>query len=203
MKGDTEMSKEELLQKNKDEVMQIAKGIGISCYIKGNRKSKEMLIDEIIASQSDEDEEWTPEEKETPKSVSIIKPITKKMIQSENDEKEIPDEKLSEIVEDISTEQTKSELTEEERLAKKKAYIENVKIGALVAFNSTSGKVKSAKVIKRSTKDRKLKVETKYGASFVISFDDVIWVRTSKRWPKGVYQLLKGVNTNEAESEEE
>lgn len=202
MKGDTEMSKEELLQKNKDEVMQIAKELGISCYLKGNRKSKEMLIDEIIASQSEEDEEWTPEEKEQ-KSVSIIKPLTKKMIQSENGEKEIPDDKLSEIVEDIKTDEAEPELTEEERLAKKKAYIENVKIGALVAFNSTSGKVKSAKVIKRSTKDRKLKVETKYGASFVISFDDVIWVRTSKRWPKGVYQLLKGVNTNEAESEEE
>ena len=50
-------------------------------------------------------------------------------------------------------------------------------------------------IVKRSTKNRKLKLETKYGASFIVPFDDVIWVRTNKRWPKGVYQLLKGIES--------
>lgn len=71
-------------------------------------------------------------------------------------------------------------------------YVNNVSIGTLVAFNAPDGRVRSAKVMKKSTRKRKLMVETEYGASFVISFDDVIWVKTGSRWPRGVYNMLKG-----------
>ena len=74
----------------------------------------------------------------------------------------------------------------------KLTYIENIDIGTILAFRLSNGKVKSAKVARKSTKNRKLKVETDYGAEYVISYDDVIWVRTGKRWPRGVYKLLKG-----------
>lgn len=75
----------------------------------------------------------------------------------------------------------------------KVSYIINASIGQLVAFKLPNGKVKSAKIINRSSKQRKLKVQTDYKAVFVIGYDDVIWVRTGKRWPNGVYQLLKGI----------
>lgn len=182
------MSREELLQKSKAEVIGIAKEKGITQYQGKGRKTKEQLIDEILSKAetsetehklSDDDEEWQqPNE-------------TNEAEKSESDEhKEEAENNLG------------NGLSDEEKEAKKKAYIENVKIGTLVAFTSYTGKVKSAKVIKRSTKNRKLKVETKYGAEFIISYDDVIWVRTNKRWPKGVYQLLKGVVNNEEESKE-
>lgn len=74
----------------------------------------------------------------------------------------------------------------------KMEYVNNVSIGTLVAFNAPDGRVRSAKVMKKSTKKRKLMVETEYGASFIISFDDVIWVKTGSRWPRGVYNMLKG-----------
>ena len=71
-------------------------------------------------------------------------------------------------------------------------YIENVELGTIVAFRLANGRVKSAKVVKKSTKSRKLKLETNYNAEYIVSYDDIIWVRTGKRWPKGVYELLKG-----------
>ena len=74
----------------------------------------------------------------------------------------------------------------------KMEYVNNVSIGTLVAFNAPDNRVRSAKVIKKSTKKRKLMVETEYGASFIISFDDVRWVKTGSRWPRGVYNMLKG-----------
>ena len=78
-------------------------------------------------------------------------------------------------------------------MKQKMHYIENVEIGALVAFRLSNGKVKSAKVTRKSTKNRKLKLETDYGAEYIVSYDDIVWVRTGKRWPRGVYKLLKGL----------
>lgn len=80
--------------------------------------------------------------------------------------------------------------------------IEAIEIGTLVAFKLSNGKVKSAKVVRKSSKNRKLKVETEYGASYIINYEDVIWVRSGKRWPRGVYMMLKGlVNDGEQVSE--
>ena len=72
-------------------------------------------------------------------------------------------------------------------MAQKIPYIENIEIG------TSNGKVKSAKVTRKSTKNRKLKLETDYGAEYIVSFDDILWVRTGKRWPRGIYKLLKGL----------
>lgn len=74
----------------------------------------------------------------------------------------------------------------------KMQYIESARIGTLVAFRLPNGKVKSAKIVKRSTQNRRFCVETSYGAQAIVSFDDIIWVRTGKRWPRGVFNLLKG-----------
>ena len=78
-------------------------------------------------------------------------------------------------------------------MAQKMPYIENIEIGTLVAFRLSNGRVKSAKVTRKSTKNRKLKLETDYGAEYIVSYDDIVWVRTGKRWPRGVYKLLKGL----------
>lgn len=86
----------------------------------------------------------------------------------------------------------------------KMKYVENAEIGTIVAFKLPDGRVKSAKIERRSTSRRKLKLVTQYGAEFVVPYEDIIWVRTTKRWPKGVYNLLKGkVAENESGSKEE
>lgn len=78
-------------------------------------------------------------------------------------------------------------------MEQKQKYLDNIQTGALVAFKVSETKAKSAKVIKKSTKSRKLMVETSYGATHVIPFEDVLWVRTGARWPRGVYNMLKGI----------
>jgi DNA uptake protein ComE-like DNA-binding protein len=76
----------------------------------------------------------------------------------------------------------------------KKHYINNASVGTLIAFKLSGGKVKSAKIVNKSTKNSKFKVVTEYGAEFVVSYSDVIWIKTGNRWPKGVYRLLKGLD---------
>ena len=77
---------------------------------------------------------------------------------------------------------------------RKVQYLDTAEIGTLVAF-AFKGGAKSAKIINRSTKDRKLEVETEYGAKLTIDYDDVLWIKTGTRWPKGIYNLLKGYDS--------
>lgn len=78
-------------------------------------------------------------------------------------------------------------------------YVDNIEIGDIVAFRTEEFNVKSAKVVRKSTRGRKLLLETKYGKQFFISFDDVIWVNTNGYWPKWIYNLMKGYENAEAE----
>lgn len=87
-------------------------------------------------------------------------------------------------------------------MEKKMNYIENVAVGTIVAFRLPYGKVKSAMVIEKSPTRRKLKLETEYGKVFIINYEDVVWVKTGNRFPKGVYEALKGVHRNVKETEE-
>ena len=77
-------------------------------------------------------------------------------------------------------------------MEQKMPYIEGAEVGTLVAFRMKNGKVKSAKIVKKSTKNRRFMLETNYGAQYIVSYNDIVWVRTGQRWPKGVYSLLKG-----------
>lgn len=157
------MSKEILLGMTMKELSEKAKEVGAPRYANGKRLSKEKLVEAILATI-----EQVPEEK--------------------------PDEVENTTAPEVQeNEQQDDGLTEEERRERHNQYVENVKVGTLVAFKTGPNKAKSAMVVKRSTKNRKLKVETKYGKELVISFDDVIWVHTNKRWPKGVYNMLKGM----------
>ena len=75
-------------------------------------------------------------------------------------------------------------------------YLKEIKKGTIVAFKtSVRGhvKYKSAAVENYNQSKQLLKLVTSYGAEYIIPFSDVIWVRTNSRWPKGVYELLKGV----------
>lgn len=80
-------------------------------------------------------------------------------------------------------------------------YVKTAEKGTIMAFKLPNGKVKSAKMIERSLKREKLKMETAYGRQYVIDFSDVIWVKTGDRWPNGVLSLLKGNVNNEEEKQ--
>lgn len=177
----------ELLAMKKPEIMSIAKDMGIVRYKGSSERTKADIIENILMVQNEggkKDEETTKE--------------TASVSDEKAEQVEQPVKKQSKVVTEVQKlKEKKPELSEEEKAEKKMSYIEGANVGTLVAFRTDNGKIKSAMIVKRSTKNRKFKLETKYGASFVVSFDDVVWVRTNKRWPKGVYQLLKGMDESE------
>ena len=68
-------------------------------------------------------------------------------------------------------------------------YIKNAEIGVLVAFKFRD-KVRSGKIVDK--KENLLIVETQNGTMYNLLYEDVIWVKTGDRWPKQVFNLLKG-----------
>ncbi len=178
-------TREELTEKKKNEIMGIAKDLGLPRYKGKKELTKDELIDSILGVNNND----------TQKVTSVSDEKTEAVKSEVKKEKEKLDKKEVKVVEETKKlNEKKRELSEEEKLKKKYSYIEGANIGTLVAFKSDTGKVKSAMIVKRSTKNRKFKLETRYGAQFIVSFDDIVWVRTNKRWPKGVYQLLKGID---------
>jgi len=166
------MSKEILEMKTKKELRVIATELEITGRWD---MTKPQLIDAILRAKSVENN----------KQEDVVSNP-----QSAKDEYKIDNRECENVeVEDkVENESTGVKVNMEQKMS----YIENIDIGTIVAFRLSNGKVKSAKVARKSTKNRKLKVETDYGAEYIVSYEDIIWVRTGKRWPRGVYKLLKG-----------
>lgn len=159
------MSKENLQNKTCKELRELAKGMNISGRWE---MTKEQLIDTILGAEAVQ---------------TTDKP------ESAKDECKIDNHDVVEVEDKDEKESANVEVD----MKQKMPYIENIEIGTLVVFRLSNGKVKSAKVTRKSTKNRKLKLETDYGAEYIVSYDDIVWVRTGKRWPRGVYKLLKGL----------
>lgn len=70
-------------------------------------------------------------------------------------------------------------------------YIKSVKVGTLVAFEDSTGKANTAAVVNISAERRQLKLVTQYDREYIVSFDNVLWVKTSKRWPTYILKMLK------------
>ena len=70
-------------------------------------------------------------------------------------------------------------------------------IGTLIAFHEPeTGKLNTAKLTNRNKTKKLIKCETQYGKEFLISFSDVVWTKTGARWPKSIYNELKGKKAN-------
>lgn len=165
-------TKEELGSKNLKELYEIGSSLGISKYAHGARKSKAVIINEIIGNS-----------------------MTSKA--ADNATNEVID---VEIVNESTSEKSEMKVDEVIISQSRAKYVESATVGTLVAFRLSNGRVKSAKIVKKSTSKRKFMVETKYGAQFIVSYDDVIWVKTGTRWPKGVYNLMKGFGDTDAKN---
>ena len=171
------MKKEELQAMKVSELAAICKANNIPHYHGKNRFKKDELVEAILGVGVAEDSKV-----ENDKSA-------KDEVKTDNHDVEVEDkvEKESANV-DVDMEQ-------------KMPYIEGAVVGTIVAFRLPNGKVKSAKIIKKSTKRRQFMLETDYGAQYITPYEDIIWVRTGKRWPRGVYKLLKGlVDVDEAKA---
>lgn len=168
------MSREFLEAKTKKELRAIATEMEITGRWD---MTKAQLIDAILGAKS----------AESSKQENVEEVVS----QSANDECKVDNHECENVEVEEKVENDSANVAKV-NMEQKMSYIENIDIGTIVAFRLSNGKVKSAKVTRKSTKNRKLKLETDYGAEYIVSFDDIVWVRTGKRWPRGVYKLLKG-----------
>lgn len=169
------MSRENLQKKTCKELRELAKELNISGRWD---MTKDQLIDAILGAE-----------------------VVENTNESESAKDECKVDNQENVVE-VEDKVEKESANVDVDMAQKMPYIESIEIGTLVAFRLSNGKVKSAKVTRKSTKNRKLKLETDYGAEYIVSFDDIVWVRTGKRWPRGVYKLLKGLVDDNGKEEQ-
>lgn len=146
-----------------EELRQMCKNMGISFYKGKSRLTKAEMIDKLLCEVESSGEEVV----------------------------EVNDESVEQAKSEPVKSQEEIEAEEAAKLAMRAKYIEEAKVGTIIAFRLESGKVISAMIVKKSTKNRKFKVETKYGAEHIVLFDEILWVRTNKRWPKFIYNLFK------------
>lgn len=146
-----------------EELRQMCKDMGISFYKGKSRLTKAEMIDKLLCEVESNGEEVV----------------------------EANDESTEQAKSEPVKSQEEIEAEEAAKLAMRAKYIEEAKVGTIIAFRLESGKVISAMIVKKSTKNRKFKVETKYGAEHIVLFDEILWVRTNKRWPKFIYNLFK------------
>lgn len=78
--------------------------------------------------------------------------------------------------------------------SKHNEYIDSACVGDIIAYYYLPCKARSAKIVKKSSSDKKLLVETKYGMREIVDYKSVLWVNTNGKWPKWVFNLLKGVS---------
>ena len=169
------VTREKLNEMNVENLRKYASSVGVK-KIRSFKKAE--LIEEVIKVCSEE-EKHEIEVFGTDEEIAALKTEC---------------EKESELDTIDEFEETKV-IDEVEQANKHLEYIENAEVGTIVAFR-VGDKVKSAKIINRSSARRKLKLETAYGRIYVVDYDDIIWVKTSSRWPRGVYELFSKVKNS-------
>lgn len=178
------MREKELSKLTVAELKGICKERGIKCYNGKNLFNKGQLIEAILKAEN----ESVVEDKSAQEETKIE---TKEIVEAESVGTEAEEiEEVEEVEEDADIAENKLK------------YLKNMQVDAIVAVKLPSGKVISAKVKKKSTKRKVILCETAYGCEHLVKWSDVLWVRTKKFWPKGIYELFKkGANENGKESD--
>ena len=170
------VTRENLNEMNVENLRKYASSGGVK-KIRSFKKAE--LIEEVIKVCSEEDTTDDVEVFGTDEEIAALKTECEK----ESDLDTIDEFEETDVI------------NEAEQANKHLEYIENAEVGTIVAFR-VGDKVKSAKIINRSSARRKLKLETAYGRIYVVDYDDIIWVKTSSRWPRGVYELFSKVKNS-------
>lgn len=171
------MLKETLNGKTTKELRDMAKDLNITGRWD---MTKEQLIESILKAKSDADSK-EPAETESAKVESAEK--------EQKNDNSVKSEECADKTENKAT--SDKEVILQEMTEERKRYISDAEIGALVAFFDGT-RVRSAAITNRNKSKELLKLITKAGQEFIVKYDDILWVRTGKRWPRGIYNLLTG-----------
>jgi hypothetical protein len=97
---------------------------------------------------------------------------------------------VSEVhIKEVSNKEAKEDEPQRE-IKPKSDYVDNIKVDAIIAFKVNESKVISGMV--EEIHKTEFVVKTRNGVRFNVRKKNVLWVKTGKRWPRGVYHALKG-----------
>ena len=171
------MSKNELLTKTKKELFQICKELNLPRYKGKSELPKDVLIESIIAATEGKEEQKqddTQQEKNVVETTQEVEPVVEESV---------------EPVEEVKPEKPWEMLD-------KKKHIEEAEVGTLIAFYDEKRKPRTAALVNRSSSREVVKVVTEFEREFIVPYANVLWVRKGPRWPRAVYEILKGYSKN-------
>jgi hypothetical protein len=171
--------REDLAKKTSKELLAIAKDLKI---VGRHDMRKEQLIEAIVSNQT---VVALKIEAKTVTSASAVKKTTNGIHPLETELAKGGKEEWDNTV--IPMDQA---LKKYQEPVKKDSYIENAKIGTIIAFHVNNSKVISGMIEEVHKTD--FLVKTKNGVRFTVRKSNIIWVKTGPRWPRGVYLALRG-----------
>ena len=171
------MSKNELLTKTKKELLQICKELNLPRYKGKSELPKDVLIESIITATEGVEEQ-----------ITVVENQETSDVENTTEQEPIVEETI-EPVEEIKS------VKPWEMLDKKK-HIEEAEVGTLIAFYDEKGKPRTAALVNRSSSREVIKVVTEFEREFIVHYENVLWVRKGPRWPRAVYEILKGYSKN-------
>ena len=188
------------MTKSVKELRVIAKELGIAGRWDMTREQLIKAIDEVSIDVQVEGKTESTVTTEEEKVVEVEEEILKDVITALPTEatEEIPIVPIVIVDKLIETAIVKEEKQIAFMSADKLVYIKNLDVGALVAFRC-GDTLESGMVINKSVQRELVKLETKSNKEFIIPFSDIAWVRTGKRWPRWIYDLLKGGKLNDGQ----
>lgn len=171
------MSKNELLTKTKKELFQICKELNLPRYKGKSELPKDVLIESIIAATEGNEEQKqddTQQETNVVETIQEVEPVVEENI---------------EPVEEVKP-------SKPWEMLDKKKHIDEAEVGTLIAFYDENGKPRTAALVNRSSSREVVKVVTEFEREFIVPYANVLWVRKGPRWPRAVYEILKGYSKN-------
>jgi len=188
------------MTKSVKELRVIAKELGIAGRWDMTREQLIKAIDEVSIDVQVEGKTESTVTTEEEKVVEVEEEILKDVITALPTEatEEIPIVPIVIVDKLIETAIVKEEKQIAFMSTDKLVYIRNLDVGALVAFRCGDS-LESGMVINKSVQRELVKLETKSNKEFIIPFSDIAWVRTGKRWPRWIYDLLKGGKLNDGQ----
>jgi hypothetical protein len=100
---------------------------------------------------------------------------------------------------EIATEEEKDKMEMQKRTTED--YGKNVEVGTIVAFKHEdrliSGKI--IKIVADAGEENNFIIQTIRGTSLVIGRKDVKWYKTGRRWPKFIFEQLRGITNGQEE----
>lgn len=84
----------------------------------------------------------------------------------------------------------------------KRNYIQDVPVGTLIAFKLNDGNDNYEYLVgsltNRSNKRSVVKLMTENGQEYIIPYEDVVWVKTGRQWPRSILKLFEKGGSKDA-----